>query len=85
MLVLKSELPRSLAGSAEEVLGHLAFIGRRLGRQGEADRLARQRQMTLARTSIDSVFSQGLHEYLEAFLVENARLDRAIAAQFRFG
>jgi uncharacterized alpha-E superfamily protein len=41
--------------------------------------------MTLARTSIDSVFSQGLHEYLEAFLVENARLDRAIAAQFRFG
>lgn len=85
MLILKSELPRSLAGSSEEVVGHLAFIGKRLGRQGEADRLARQRQAVLSRTSIDSVFGQGLHEYLEAFLVENAQLDSAIAAQFRFG
>ncbi len=84
MLMLRPELPRSLAGSAEEVVQHLAFIGRRLGRQGEADRLARAHQQTLARTSIDSVFGQGLHEYLEAFVVNNARVDRAIAGQFRF-
>jgi len=85
MLILKSELPRSLAGSSEEVAQHLGFIGRRLGRQGEADRLVRRRQQALSRTSIDSVFGQGLHEYLEAFLVENAQIDRAIAAQFKFG
>jgi uncharacterized alpha-E superfamily protein len=85
MLILRSEVPRSLAGATEEVVQHLAFIGRSLGRQGEADRLARRRQSTLSRTSIDSVFGQGLHEYLEAFVVENAQLDRAIAAQFRFG
>ena len=85
LLILKGELPRSLTGSAEEVVNHLAFIGRRLGRQGEADRLARARQQKLARTSMDSVFGQGLHEYLESFLIENARLDRAVAAQFRFG
>jgi uncharacterized alpha-E superfamily protein len=84
MLILRPEVPRSLAGATEEVVQHLAFIGRRLGRQGEADRLARRRQATLARTSIESVFGQGLHEYLEAFLVENAQLDRAIAEQFRF-
>ena len=84
MLLLRAELPRSLAGSAEEVVQHLAFIGRRLGRQGEADRLARRRQQALARTSIDSVFGQGLHEYLEAFVIENAAIDRAIAAQFKF-
>ena len=85
MLILKSELPRSLAGSADEVVQHLGFIGKRLGRQGEADRLARRRQQALTRTSIDSVFEQGLHEYLEAFVVENAQIDRAIAAQFKFG
>jgi uncharacterized alpha-E superfamily protein len=85
MLILRSEVPRSLAGATEEVVQHLAYIGRSLGRQGEADRLARRRQTTLSRTSIDSVFGQGLHEYLEAFVVENAQLDRAIAAQFRFG
>ena len=85
MLILRPELPRSLAGATEEVVSHLAFIGRRLGRQGEADRIARRRQTTLGRTAIDSVFGQGLHEYLEAFVVDNAQLDRAIAQQFRFG
>ena len=85
LLILKRELPRSLAGSAEEVVDHLAFIGQRLSRQGEADRLARRRRDDVARISIDSVFGQGLHEYIECFLVENARIDQAIAAQFRFG
>lgn len=84
MLILRPELPRSLAGATEEVAAHLAFVGKRLGRQGEADRLARRRATMLARTKIDSIFGQGLHEYLEAFVVENAQLDRAIAAQFRF-
>jgi uncharacterized alpha-E superfamily protein len=85
MLILRSEMPRSLAGATDEVVQHLAFIGRRIGRQGEADRLARRRQTTLGRTAIDSIFGQGLHEYLEAFVIENAQLDRAIAQQFRFG
>jgi uncharacterized alpha-E superfamily protein len=85
MLVLRPEMPRSLAGATEEIVSHLAFIGKRLGRQGEADRLARRRQATLSRTAIDSIFGQGLHEYLEGFVVENAQLDRAIAQQFRFG
>ena len=85
MLILRTELPRSLAGSSEQVVDHLAFIGKRLGRQGEADRLARRRQAVLGHTSIDSIFGQGLHEYLAGFIVENGQLDRAIAAQFRFG
>ena len=85
MLILRGELPRSLAASADEVVQHLAFIGRRLGRQGEADRLARARQQILGQTNIDSIFGQGLHEYLEGFVVANARIDRAVADQFRFG
>jgi uncharacterized alpha-E superfamily protein len=78
-------MPRSLAGATDEIVSHLAFIGKRLGRQGEADRLARRRQATLSRTAIDSIFAQGLHEYLEGFVIENSQLDRAIAQQFRFG
>lgn len=84
MLILRTEVPRSLAGAIDEVVQHLAYIGKRLGRQGEADRLARRCQTTLSRTSIDAVFAQGLHEYLEAFVVEASHLDRAIAQQFRF-
>jgi uncharacterized alpha-E superfamily protein len=84
MLILRREMPRSLAGATDEIVQHLAFIGKMIGRQGEADRLARRRQSTLSRTAIDSIFEQGLHEYLEAFVVENAELDHAIAKQFRF-
>ena len=85
MLICRRELPRSLAGSAVEVVEHLAFVGKLLGRQGEADRLARRRLDKLGRASIESILAQGLHEYLESFLIENALLDRAIAAQFKFG
>ena len=85
MLILRAEMPRSLAGATEEIVQHLAFIGKRIGRQGEADRMARRRQTTLSRLSIESIFNDGLHEYLEAFVVENDRLDRVIAQQFRFG
>ena len=85
MLILRTEMPRSLAGANEEAISHLAFIGSRLGRQGEADRMARRRQAALGASTIDAIFGQGLHEYLEAFLVGNVALDRAIAAQFRFG
>ena len=38
LLVLRPEMPRSIAASSEEVSQILTAIGRRLGRQGEADR-----------------------------------------------
>jgi uncharacterized alpha-E superfamily protein len=84
LLMLRRELPRSLAASAEEVVLHLNALGKQTGFQGEADRLARLRHARLGDTRIDEVVKHGLHEYLEDFLAENAALDRAIARQFRF-
>ena len=85
LLILRSELPRSLACSIEEAVSHLAFIGKLTGRQGEADRIARLSQAKLSRANIDGIFTQGLHEWLSASIHENSRLDRAIGNQFRFG
>lgn len=85
LLILRPELPRSLAASVDEVVGHLSTIGKRTGLQGEADRLARVRQSLLGRSNIDQIFANGLHEFLTAFIIENSRLDRAIGNQFRFG
>jgi uncharacterized alpha-E superfamily protein len=85
LLILRHELPRSLAASLDEIVTHLNFVGKRTGLQGEADRIARMRQSALDRSSIDSIFARGLHEFLSSFIVENARLDRAIGNQFRFG
>jgi uncharacterized alpha-E superfamily protein len=84
LLVMRRELPRSLTASVDEVVGYLNSIGKRTGLQGEADRIARVRQTMLGRTTIDALFAHGLHEFLTAFILENERLHRAIAAQFRF-
>jgi uncharacterized alpha-E superfamily protein len=84
MLILRRELPRSLAASNDEVVNLLNMIGKRTGRQGEADRLARQRQNAMNRATIERIIGGGLHEYLSAFIIENGRIDQAIGQQFRF-
>lgn len=84
MLILRSELPRSLAASLEEVVAVLTALGRRSGKQGEADRLARARLTKLKQCRIEPLFQRGLHEYLQDFLAEVPVLDTAIANQFRF-
>ena len=38
----------------------------------------------LSERDIDEVFEEGLHEFLQAFLADNARLAAAIARDYRF-
>ena len=84
LLVFRRELPRSLHFCAAETVEVLAEFGARTGRQGEADRLARQRLTTLESDNIDAVFQSGLHEWLQQFVRDNNALGAAIAHQFRF-
>jgi uncharacterized alpha-E superfamily protein len=85
LLIFRRELPRSLSAAAEETVALLSDIGERTGRQGQADRLARERERKIVETNIRTVFQGGLHQYLQRFIRENAAVDAAIAAQFRFG
>ncbi len=84
LLILRTELPRSLAASMEEVVAALTALSRRSGKQGEADRLARSGLARLKNSRIDSLFQGGLHEFLGSFLSEIPALNQAIAHQFRF-
>jgi uncharacterized alpha-E superfamily protein len=84
LLILRSELPRSLAASMEEVVALLTALSRRSGKQGEADRLARARLSKLKNCNINTLFQNGLHEFLQDFLNDIPSLDQAIAQQFRF-
>lgn len=84
LLIRRGELPRSLAACAEETVEVLTQLGRHTGLQGEADRMARARLARMQRTNTREVILSGLHEYLDAFIRENADLDAAIARQFRF-
>jgi uncharacterized alpha-E superfamily protein len=85
MLIFRRELPRSLSAAAGEAVALLGEIGERTGRQGQADRLARERERKILDTEIRTVFQSGLHQYLQGFIRENAAVDQAIANQFRFG
>jgi uncharacterized alpha-E superfamily protein len=84
LLISRAELPRSLAACVEETVALLSQLAKRTGLQGEADRMARARMARLQRTRTSEVIVSGLHEYLAAFIRENAMLDAAIARQFRF-
>jgi len=84
MLILRRELPRSLAASVDETVLLLDALGKETGRQGEADRMARLRQKSIERTRVDQIIASGLHEFLQAFITENRMLNQAITAQFRF-
>ena len=84
LLINRRELPRSLAASTDEVVNLLNLIGKRTGRQGEADRLARARQNAMNRSTIQAIIRGGLHEYLSASIIENGRINQAISHQFRF-
>ncbi len=84
LLLNRAELPRSLAACVEETVGLLSALAKRTGLQGEADRMARARMSRLQKTSTSQIIVSGLHEYLGAFIAENAMLDGAIARQFRF-
>ena len=84
LLVFRSEMPRSLAASAEEAVTLLSAFAGLSGRQGPADRMARQRLARMQDLDIGTVFQGGLHEWLQAYVRENAALDQAIAKQFRF-
>lgn len=84
LLIFRRELPRSLSAVAEETVALLSDLGERTGRQGQADRLARERERKILDTDIRTVFQGGLHQYLQRFIRENAAIDSAVAAQFRF-
>jgi uncharacterized alpha-E superfamily protein len=84
LLISRFELPRSLAACVEETVQLLSQLAKRTGLQGEADRMARARMARMQKTRTSEVIVSGLHEYLEAFIHENAMLNAAIARQFRF-
>lgn len=84
LLLSRGEVPRSLAACVDETVEMLNMLGKRTGFQGEADRMARARLARMQKTRAHEVIVSGLHEYLTAFIRENAMLDAAIARQFRF-
>jgi uncharacterized alpha-E superfamily protein len=82
LLILKQELPRSLASCYGNVVNHLDSLASAYGRQGKTQRLARTVQTGLQDTGIERVFQVGLHEFLTRFIADNANVGQAITEQY---
>jgi uncharacterized alpha-E superfamily protein len=84
LLMFKPEMPRSLVACMFEASDLLSRLGQQSGRVGPADRQARLLLRRLEGGDIDTVFSNGLHEYVSAFITENNALSEAVREQFLF-
>ncbi|MGJ3649265.1 alpha-E domain-containing protein [Sphingomonas sp. GlSt437] len=84
LLLCRPEMPRSLAGAAEETVEIMNVLARQSGFQGEADRLVRARLSRMHRIKSKDVIATGLHEFLQRFIADNDELSHAIGRQFRF-
>src|SRR2546423_2496195 len=82
LLILRDELPRSLASCYGNLVQNLDHIAKAYGRQGPTQRQARAIRTRLENSRIEDVFQSGLHEFIEEFISANNRLGGAIAEQY---
>jgi uncharacterized alpha-E superfamily protein len=82
LLILKDEMPRSLASCYENLVQNLDRIAGAYGRQGPAQRQARTVRARLENAKIEDIFQSGLHEFIDEFVEDNNRLGTAVAQQY---
>lgn len=82
LLILREEMPRSLAACYGLLSRHLDDIAHRYGTSGAAQRQARSIHARLVNRNIEDIFQHGLHEFLQEFIAENNRLGLAISQQY---
>jgi uncharacterized alpha-E superfamily protein len=82
LLILKEEMPRSLAACYEAIVRNLDAVAGTYGRQGPSQRVARGIRTRLQNSSMDGIFQRGLHEFIGEFITENNDLGMSIAKQY---
>lgn len=82
LLILNDSLPRSLASCYGNLVSNLDQIGVAYGLHGPAQRHARGVRNRLEQSQIEDIFQRGVHEFIQEFIADNARLGDIIARQY---
>ena len=82
LLILKDQMPRSLASCYDNLVRFLDAIAHAYGRQGPAQRHARAMHARLEHSRMPEIFQRGLHEFITEFIVDNNRLDAVVTKQY---
>lgn len=83
-LILQRQMPRSLAYCAQQTDDSLRFLQEEYDVEHESCRLARSLHQRLRNGDINAIFEDGLHEFIEDFLVRNNTLAARIEQDYRF-
>src|SRR3984885_6017198 len=82
LLILKDEMPRSLASCYSALVQNLDNIARAYGRQGAAQRKARAIRARIENSRMEEIFKEGLHEFIDGFINDNNELGAVISEQY---
>jgi len=83
-LILRTEMPRSLAFCSRWVRSSLDLIDTLYGARTDAHARAEEMCEMLEGTDMDAIFRRGLHEYLVEFIGRNNALTDALASSYDF-
>jgi len=84
LLILNTQMPRSLAACANNSVRYLDQLAQASGRRGPAHRQAVRIANRIGQADITGIFKSGLHEEIQDFLHENNKLGALIAEQYLF-
>jgi uncharacterized alpha-E superfamily protein len=82
LLILNTQMPRSLASCYDNLVRYTDSIAHAYGRQGPAQRKARALRTRLTNSRIDDIFQSGLHEYITDFIAENHQFGASVSEQY---
>jgi uncharacterized alpha-E superfamily protein len=82
-VILDGRFPRSLTFCYEKLRSNLGMLAHEYGCEAASHALLRDASDKL-RTSIDTIFEHGLHEFIGSFIARNQQLAMQVQADFRF-
>lgn len=83
-LIFDRCMPRSLAFCYSKISDNLGYLANDYGERLEVHEQAQTLKSRLDKSSIDTVFETGLHEFIESFISENNTLAVQIEKDYRF-
>ena len=83
-LILDRRMPRSLAFCAGKVASNLYYLEQEYGTRHPSQELVEQMVKRLSNTRIETIFEDGLHEFILDFLADAGKLGAAIETDYRF-
>lgn len=83
-LILDRRLPRSLSFCAKQMSNNLGHLADDYGERHTCNEMADKLRARLKGRTIQSIFEEGLHEFIEGFIHDNNALGLQIERDFRF-